>query len=144
MTDVYDLYFYAPGAGFEGRDWRGTFTTQQAAADASPFPDLADWDPTSDGRIDTSIQRINESARDYEPYSIDRRTTEADPGSDIELTLVRGGEHTVMVDPAAYAAAKQAGTTVEFLAAAIADTPVRLTVVEPTGGLVELPTGGQQ
>ena len=143
MTTVWDLYFYPPGAGFEGRDWRGSYTTQQAAADHSPFPDLADWDPTSDGRIDTSSQRITQAQRDYQPYSIDHRTTQDAPGSDIQLTLVRGGEHTVMVDPAAYAAAKQAGTTVEFLADAIAATPVRLTVVEPTGGLVELTTGSQ-
>lgn len=144
MTDIYDLYFYPPGAGFEGRDWRGTFTTVQEAASASPFPDLTDWDTAGGTRWDTSSQRITASERDYQPYSIDHRSTQDAPGSDIQLTLVRGGEHTVLVDPAAYAAAKQAGTTAEFLAAAIADTPVRLTVVEPTGGLVELPTGGEQ
>ena len=144
MPDVYDLFFYPPGGGFEGRDWRGTYDTPEQAADASPYPDLADWDPTGEIRWDTSSQRITAAERDYQPYSIDHRTTEGAPGSDIQLTLVRGGEHTVMVDPAAYAAAKQAGTTAEFLADAIAATPVRLTVVEPTGGLVELPTGGQQ
>lgn len=141
-TDVYDLFYYAPGAGFEGRDWQGTHPTPQDAAAASPFPDWADWTQLGEGRWEPDSQRITDSQRTPQPYSIDYRTTEAEPSDDIELRLVRGGEHVVRVNPAAYAAAKRAGTTAAFLAQAIARTPVRLTVVEPTGGLVELP-GGQ-
>lgn len=143
-TDTFDLFFYPPGGGFEGRDWRGSYDTPEQAADASPYPDLADWDTTSEGRYDTSSQRIIADERDYQPYSIDHRTVQGPRPDVMELRIVRGGEAAVMVDAAAYAAAKNAGTVPAFLADHIAATPVLLTLVEPTGGLVNLPTGSPE
>ncbi|MET7713706.1 hypothetical protein [Streptomyces sp. NPDC005407] len=140
--DKYDLHYYPTGAGFEGRQLINVFDTFDQAADHAGFPNPADWKVTTEGSWATDSQAITEAGGTYQPYTIDHRILEAEPSGDVEVRIVRGGEQAVMVDPAAYADAKNAGPGQlrAFLAQAITSTPATLTAVEWTGELVDLPT----
>lgn len=137
--DQYNLFYYPPGGGVEGREARGAFPDVPPAREATPFPDQEDWKTDGTGALVTDEAVITADDREYEEWHIEYENVPDEPGGTVELRIVRGGELTVTVDGQAYADAKDHDTLSALLKDAVKDTPETVTVLGPNDEVWQLP-----
>ena len=135
--DVHDLWVHPEGAGWAGRQNRGTFDTPKAAMAATEYPDPAQWQKSGslDHILTDSI--IDGAGRECSWLTIseryDRGPQPEPSGEMVTLRLVQYGETEIQVDAGLYAAAKADGKVDHLLDTWISDVETDTTVIEPDG-----------
>lgn len=142
---VYDLWFHPEGAGWGGREKRGSFGIREAAIAATEHPDPADWQSSGSRDWILNDPIIDAAGREASWWTITREyKREPEPtltGKLITLRLVQHGETEIQVDSGLYATAKADGKLDHLLDSVISDMETDTTVIEPDG-VVVAPYGG--